>query len=180
MRYGVVSALARTESPGFIRAFASSLARLDAQPQSVTRHTIVVHLRLGIAPPRVIALLGLGLSIPAILQPRASLIVLSTRRQAAAELEMPLVQNPNPLSRMAVAGTGVKGEHHVHHDRRRLPLARRDTGIEMGRSRFKERLPHIGSDAASPLHSDSILFAHQCYPFFLADSCSEVGRAAPA
>lgn len=59
-----------------------------------------------------------------------------------------------------MARHGAEGEHHVYHDSRRLPLTRRDTGVEMGRSRLKERLPHVGPEPAAALHSDPMLFAH--------------------
>ena len=121
--------------------------------------------------------ISLRASLSSIFQPRAALVVLGPCRKPAAELEVPLVENPDPRLRTSPTGGGTKSEHYVHHDRGGLPLARRNTRIQMGRTGLEKRLPDIRPDPPTPLNSNS-LFTHSCRPLLLGDSCEGLPRGA--
>lgn len=79
---------------------------------------------------------GLCPSLPSILEPRSSLIVLRPGRWQSPELEVPLVEYSIEAPRDLLAGRGSEGEDEVGHDRGGLPLSRGDAWVEVRVSRF--------------------------------------------
>lgn len=91
---------------------------------------LVVSLR-----PAIVAsgeLLCFGTALPSIFQPRASLIVLGAGGGEAAELEVPLVENPIPVPSTMEADARARREDQVDHHGRRLPFAGGYARVEVG------------------------------------------------
>lgn len=99
-------------------------------------------------------------AFPAILLTRPSLIVLSAGRQPTPELEVSMIQHSIRRLDGLVPGAGVERLDHIGHNGGRLPFPRRDAGIEVSRSGFKQRLTHVGAHPPSPLQPASVGFAH--------------------
>jgi hypothetical protein len=99
-------------------------------------------------------------AFPTVLLTRPPLIVLSPSGQPTPELEVSLIQDSICRLDCLVPGTSAECLDHIGHNGGRLPFSRRDAGIEVGRSGFKQRLAHVGAHSPSPLQPASVGFAH--------------------
>jgi hypothetical protein len=95
----------------------------------------------------------LSLSLAPVLESGAPLIIERTGRQPAPKLEVAWIEDPSAGSGRHGGSGQPQGNHLIGHDRRRLPLARCNAGIEMGKARVEQGLPDIDSKAASSLET---------------------------
>lgn len=80
-----------------------------------------------------VGLACLGSTLPAIFEPRTTLIVLGACRRESPKLEVSLIENPVAISFM-MARAGAGREHQIGHDSCGLPLSRWYSRIEMAES----------------------------------------------
>ncbi len=113
----------------------------------------------------------LSATLPAILESRAALVVLSAGGGEAAELEVPFVENA--ISMLGVVGSrpGAQCQYHAGHHSGRLPLTWWYSGIKVGVCRLQQGLPHIGAGPAR--RPGTVLVTHSRLPVLVAGSRPE-------
>ena len=74
---------------------------------------------------------------------------------------MALVKDPVTINHCQVASARPHGQCQVDHYGRGLPLARRDTRIQVGKGRQQQSLPHIGPGPAPSVYPCSMVITHQ-------------------
>lgn len=74
---------------------------------------------------------------------------------------MALIEYPVPIDQRERARPRPGRQHQVGHDGRRLPLAWRDTRIQVGKGGQQQSLPHIGPGPAPSIYPCSMVLTHQ-------------------